>query len=332
MPARDAPDLTEAIHPDALIDPLRRDCPLNLPLQLAQDRRTEVQLWRMPVILPPGRHAAAYRRLLVDVSRVFELHRRHSRDPERTTVWYYDYHYLEVLEKEQRLQPRFWIKQDHWVIARRAHQRSTGSRLGRQDKASRQRWGEYWTGLLRRGIVRWKSPEAWVTMLTFNEQDAAAYHDFQKGLQFRMVPIYTQTTADDLRSAMLEDLANFLLYVPSDAADGERHRSAFARRLGISPRWPTQKDLLLYKRKEVVLAWVREGVAVGDLGAKMVEAGLYPIRQHDVDPSYDREDQLRNATRTAYRLVTELIDERLVDKGRVHRRPRGRPPEQGRPG
>jgi len=332
MPARDAPDLTEAVHPDALIEPLRRDCPLNLPLQLARDRRTEVQLWRLPVILPPGRHAAAYRRLLVDLSRVFELHSRHSPDPERTTVWYYDYYYLEVLEQEQRLQPWFWIRQDEWVMARRAHQRSSGSPPGQQDRAGRQRWRHYWQGLLRRGIVRRQSPEPWLTMLTFNEQDAAVYHDFSRGLQFRMVPIYRKATARHLRNAMLEDLANFLLYVPSDAAEGERHRSAFARRLGITPRWPTHKDLLLDKRKQAVLAWVREGVAVGDLGARLVEEELHPIRQRDVDPWYDREDQLRNATRTAYRLVAELIDEGLVDQDRVRRRPRGRPPKRRRPG
>jgi hypothetical protein len=144
-------------------------------------------------------------------------------------------------------------------------------------------------------------------------------------IRLRMLAVYTDITGDDVRGYMLNDMLSALVYIPENRTQTQRRWRRFAERIGLPQRWLTQKALLLDQRKHGIVAWVKRGMRPPEIAQKLIEAGLYPIRERDNDPWYDSEDQLRNAMRTTYRLINELIEAGRIEKSEVKRGPSGRP-------
>jgi len=316
------PDLGAAVHIEQLVTELERDCPLSLPQRLDGERRRWIHLWQLPVDLPlkGGSDAQAVPLDLTPLQRLYDGHFLADRPRVR---WHYRYYYFELLARERRLLPAFWIEPDQWALARGVCRKLLHPRPGRS--ASPAEWRQHWERLVAEGVVQTDPPSLWLDMLQLDSALMAEYGWFHESLRFAKVPVYMGVAPADVRRCMREDLGPLVLNVPTDAGDVLARWRTLAERLGMPQVWPTAQEQRLEQRKAYVLALLRDRMVPAQVAERLVAEDLHPIRRGRHDASYDAEDRLESARRRVYAIIDQLVDEGEITKDQIARRPRGRP-------
>lgn len=328
MGRRDAPDLCHAIDADTLVRELQEENPLQLlPGTLRSTKGLDTPItqeaWQLPIDVPPKYGRQHSRHLPIDLTPLFRLHDRHRQLLGDQIRWIYRYYYVETLAREGRIVPTFWVGRCQWPVVRGMHevaQRACQAHGG-EDGA----WSRRWKYLLTSHVVQWKTPDNWLDLVALDEDIASPHTFVPESIRLRLLPVYVGVGPDDFRRCMLDDMLRVLIPVPNNRTEALARRREFAKRIGLPLRWPTEKARLLDQREDAVVRWVKEGFSPAEIAEKMVEEGLYPIRERDHDPWYDDECELRNAQRTAYRLMNELKRDGRITENDVSRQPRGRP-------
>jgi len=140
-----------------------------------------------------------------------------------------------------------------------------------------------------------------------------------------MTLVYVGVSADDVRRIMHGDMLSLVMPPPRNGADALRRWRSVGGRLGMPLRWPTEKARKLDLREERIVALAMQGLTPPEIAERLVDEGLYPIRERGHDDDYGGDDELRNAERTVYRLVEELKAQRRLSEAHIRRRRPGRP-------
>lgn len=347
-----APDLRRATPIHHLVKALGRACPLQVALDeefpltevsaadLGIDipeaaertlRRTglKLDLWKLPVGLPPGRRGNRYANLPVDLTPLFELHDRHQQSLGSPVRWTYEYYYFELLAKERRIVPAFWVRRGGWDGLRRTYERYLGDIVTPHAAELQKQWQDWWERLLAAQLVQWDTPSNWLDMLEVDEEIAQLGGTVAESIWFAMIPVYQDVGPQDVRQCMVEDMVRALVFIPKTHDDAVSRWEGFARRLGLTNRWPSRDAFLAEIRERTVLILVGEGLTPTEIGDRLVELELFPIRKKGRQQQYDKD----SPRRTAYAIIDRLIRQGLLNDRDVARRPPGRPrKEQREPG
>lgn len=128
-----------------------------------------------------------------------------------------------------------------------------------------------------------------------------------ESIYLRIAPAYVGISVDDLRDQMRADLLSLLMPPPHYAGELMTRWKQVVGRLGLPLRYPSEEAMKLDVRDQAVVALVTQGLTPPEIGQRLLDGSLHPVRECDRGPGYDEDRQTPDRGTASQQPLAETV-------------------------